>query len=212
MKTARTPAPQAAARQLSLRERKKLKTRIAIRNATCELIEEQGYGATTVEQIADRAEVSPSTVFRYFPTKEDIVLAVEYDPSAAGELVRERPADEPALETLRWSVRRVAALAIAGDPDFAGHSARQRVQLMAEVPALRHRVMESMSGAGRVLSRALAERTGRDEDDFETRVYATGLVGAILEAMSYWAEHGFRDDLPQLVDRALDTFQDLRRQ
>lgn len=53
-----------------LRERKKIKTRRAIRTAAYALIEERGYDATTIEQIADRAEVSPSTVFRYFPTKE----------------------------------------------------------------------------------------------------------------------------------------------
>lgn len=66
--------------QLGLRERKKLKTRVAIRRATYRLIAEQGYDATTVEQIAEAAEVSPSTVFRYFPTKEDIVLTDEFDP------------------------------------------------------------------------------------------------------------------------------------
>src|SRR5690606_7272503 len=79
MTMARTPV-RGPARQLGLRERKKIKTRMAIREATYDLIKEQGYDGTTVEQIAERAEVSPSTVFRYFPTKEDIVLTDEYDP------------------------------------------------------------------------------------------------------------------------------------
>src|SRR5690606_14406568 len=76
MTTARsslTPAAQAP----GLRERKKIKTRRAIRAAMYALVEEQGYEATTVEQIAERADVSPSTVFRYFPTKEDILLTDE---------------------------------------------------------------------------------------------------------------------------------------
>lgn len=84
--TAQQPQP-------GLRERKKLKTRTAIRGAAFRLIAKQGYEATTVEQIAEASEVSPSTVFRYFPTKEDIVLTDEYDPVMASVL-RSRPAGE----------------------------------------------------------------------------------------------------------------------
>src|SRR5690349_68248 len=60
---------------LGLRERKKIKTRQAIRREAFRLIEEQGYGNTTVEQIADAAEVSTSTFFRYFPSKESVLLS-----------------------------------------------------------------------------------------------------------------------------------------
>ncbi|MFF9807379.1 TetR/AcrR family transcriptional regulator [Streptomyces coeruleorubidus] len=207
MTTARTPVPEAA-RHLSLRERKKIKTRIAIRDATYALIKEQGYEATTVEQIAARAEVSPSTVFRYFPTKEDIVLTDEYDPLVE-DLLRARPRDEPVLESLRWSIRQAMTAAIAGSPDFEQDEMILRVRLMVEVPALRARMMESMSVTGRLLCRVLAERTGRDQGELEVRVYAMGLMGALLEAMIFWVERDFRDDLPELVDRTLDTLKDL---
>ena len=60
---------------LGLRERKKIRTRETIRQEAFRLIEENGYAATTVEQIAEAAEVSPSTFFRYFPTKESVLLA-----------------------------------------------------------------------------------------------------------------------------------------
>ena len=207
MTTARTPVPEAA-RHLSLRERKKIKTRIAIRDATYALIKEQGYEATTVEQIAARAEVSPSTVFRYFPTKEDIVLTDEYDPLVE-DLLRARPQDEPVLESLRWSIRQGMTAAIADSPDFEQDEMILRVRLMVEVPALRARMMESMSVTGRLLCRVLAERTGRDPGELEVRVYAMGLMGALLEAMIFWVERDFRDDLPELVDRTLDTLKDL---
>lgn len=207
MTTARTPVPEAA-RHLSLRERKKIKTRIAIRDATYALIEEQGYDATTVEQIAERAEVSPSTVFRYFPTKEDIVLTDEYDPLVE-DLLRDRPADESVLQSLRYVIRQSLAMAIADDPTFAEREMKLRVGLMVNVPAVRSRAMESMSVTGRLMCRALAERTGRDENDLEVRVYAMGLMGALLEAVIYWAEHDYQDDLLEVIDRTLDTFEDL---
>lgn len=216
MTTARTPVPDTARRlpeaerRLSLRERKKLKTRTAIRDATYRLIKEQGYEATTVEQIAEAAEVSPSTVFRYFPTKEDIVLTDEYDPLME-DLLRSRPADEPVLESVRWSIRQSLALAVADTPDYADDEMKLRIGLMVSVPAVRARMMETMSVTGRLMCRALAERTGRDEDDLEVRVYAMGLMGALLEAMIYWAERDYQDDLTDVVDRTLATFRNLPR-
>ncbi|MFJ5729559.1 TetR/AcrR family transcriptional regulator [Streptomyces paradoxus] len=209
MTTARPPVPDAA-RPLGLRERKKIKTRHSIRQATYALIRQQGYESTTVEQIAERAEVSPSTVFRYFPTKEDIVLTDEYDP-VIEDLLRERPADEPVLESLRWAIRKAMTQALADNPDFGRDEMMLRVRLMAEVPAVRSRLLESMSVTGRLLCRALAERTGRDENDLEVRVYAMGLMGALLEATLYWAEGDFRQDLPELLERTLAAFRNLPR-
>lgn len=209
MTTARTPVPEAA-RHLGLRERKKLKTRMAIRDATYALIKEQGYDATTVEQIAGRAEVSPSTVFRYFPAKEDIVLTDEYDSLAEG-LLRERPAGEPVRESLRWAIRKAMTMALTDNPDHGQEEMLLRVRLMVEVPQVRSRLMESMSVTGRLMCRALAERTGRHENDLEVRVYAMGLMGALLETMIYWVEGDCREDILELIDRTLDVCADLPR-
>ncbi|MDA0169732.1 TetR/AcrR family transcriptional regulator [Solirubrobacter taibaiensis] len=65
-----------------LRERKKQATRLAIRDAGMRLFDERGFTATTIDQIAEAAQVSRATVLNYFATKEDIVfgdahLAVE---------------------------------------------------------------------------------------------------------------------------------------
>src|ERR1700689_5570392 len=73
-----TPAP-ANGGSGGLRERKKARTRASLREHALRLFREQGYQATTVEQIAAAAEVSPSTFFRYFPTKEDVVLQDDMD-------------------------------------------------------------------------------------------------------------------------------------
>jgi AcrR family transcriptional regulator len=187
---------------LGLRERKKIKTRQAIRGATYALIEEQGYDATTIEQIADRAEVSPSTVFRYFPAKEDIVLTDEYDAIMLEEL-RARPADEPWMDSLRHVMHRAYALAADEEPEIT----RLRTRLGVEVPAVRSRMMESMSATGRLIRQAIADRTGLDQDSLEVRVYAMSLIGGLMEASLYWAGHGHHDELHDLVDRALDVLE-----
>ncbi|QIJ64433.1 TetR family transcriptional regulator [Streptomyces sp. JB150] len=185
-----------------LRERKKIKTREAIRSATYELIREQGYDATTIDQIADRAEVSPSTVFRYFPTKEDIVLTDAYDPLLPAGL-RARPADEPWPQAVRHVLREAVRTGVEEDTE----AARLRTRLMVQVPAVRSRMRESMSVTGRMLCQAIAERTGRDPGDLEVRVFAMSLLGGLLEASLYWAENGHRDDFTTLVDRALDVLE-----
>src|SRR6478752_6600783 len=64
---------------LGLRDRKKIQTQAAIRREAMRLIDENGYANTTVEQIADAAEVSPSTFFRYFPSKEMVLMANDLD-------------------------------------------------------------------------------------------------------------------------------------
>ncbi|WUP44010.1 TetR family transcriptional regulator [Streptomyces sp. NBC_00259] len=185
---------------LGLRERKKLKTRTAIRRAMYRLIAEQSYEATTIEQIAAAAEVSPSTVFRYFPSKEDIVLADEYD-EAIERALRTRPVDEPPLDSLRAILTAAVSRMLENEPQ----EMHLRTKLMAEVPALRARMTETMAETSQSLARPLADRAGRDPDDLEVRVFAASVMGALREALLYWAEHDQQDDLVALVNRTLDT-------
>src|SRR5260370_11697315 len=77
-----------------LRERKKLKTKEAIQREALRLFKERGYSETTIEQIAAAAEISPSTFFNYFPTKEDVVLFDRYDPMIFS-MMTSIPASEP---------------------------------------------------------------------------------------------------------------------
>ena len=91
---------------LGLRERKKAKTLAAIQAAALKLFRKQGYDATTIEQIAAAAEVSPSTFFRYFPTKEDVVLLDLTDPLVI-EAFRAQPPELSAIQALRNAVRSV---------------------------------------------------------------------------------------------------------
>ncbi|MFD3514144.1 TetR family transcriptional regulator [Streptomyces sp. NPDC058657] len=185
-----------------LRERKKIKTRLEIRRATFRLVAAEGWDALTIDRIAEEAEVSPSTVLRYFPVKEDIVLTDEYDPVLESAL-RNRPAGEPLLE----SVRAVVTEAMRKSLDEQQDEMLLRTRLMLEVPAVRARMVESVHTTSRMLCRVIAERTGRDAGELEVRIFATGLLAAVLETTLYWAERGQRDDLVDLIDRMLRTFE-----
>ncbi|MER7725233.1 TetR family transcriptional regulator [Streptomyces sp. NPDC096323] len=190
------------AQPMGLRERKKLKTRVAIRTATYRLIQEQGYEATTIEQIAEAAEVSPSTVLRYFATKEDIVLTDAYDPLMVTAL-RSRPLDEPPLESLRLMMREALTSFVTAEEE----ELRRRTRLMVEIPAIRARMTETMSDTAKLLSQVLADRTGRSADDLRIRIFTAAVLGALREVTLYWGEHGQEGDLITMIDEALDTLE-----
>ena len=88
----------------TLRERKKLATRHALRRVALDLVAERGFAHVTVEDIAQEAEVSARTFFNYFPSKEAAILGI--DPERV-EALRQRLADVPAGETPLEAVRSV---------------------------------------------------------------------------------------------------------
>ncbi|WP_399552442.1 TetR/AcrR family transcriptional regulator [Streptomyces sp. YIM 98790] len=191
--------------KLGLRERKKLRTRQAIRHAAYRLFAERGYDGTRIDEIAEAAEVSPSTVFRYFPTKEDIVLTDEYDPMLVAAL-RARPAEEPPMTALRRAVRASMGelMAVPGVVE----ETRQRMRLVMGVPALRARMSEGIAATGDMLRGVLAERTGRARDDLELRVVVGAALGAMTEMLFHWSEHNAEDDLLDLLDRTWSALED----
>ena len=115
-----------------LRERKKIRTRETIRREAFRLIQEHGYAATTVEQIAEAAEVSPSTFFRYFPTKESVLLADDMDPMILHAL-EEQPADLSPSQAVRRAYQ--AAMANLSEDQREFENTRQR--LMFSIPELK---------------------------------------------------------------------------
>ncbi len=108
--------------QDSLRERKKARTRAALREHALRLFREQGYPATTVEQIAAAAEVSPSTFFRYFPTKEDVVMQDDMDTRLFAAFERQ----PPELGTGRRAARRRCARSPRPSPPARWSSCARR--------------------------------------------------------------------------------------
>src|SRR4051812_20414775 len=152
--------------KLGLRERKKLKTRRSIQEHALRLFQEQGYDATTVEQIAEAAEVSPSTFFRYFPTKEDTVLTDEYD-ALIVDAVRSQPPELPPVEALRNVMREMVGDMVAADR----RRMLDRTRLMLSVPALRARQWDQTKVTQHAIIEALADRLSRPASDFELQAF-----------------------------------------
>jgi len=196
--TSISPASPAVAAEagLGLRERKKLRTRQLIREAARRLIERRGYDNTTIEQIAAAAEVSPSTVFRYFPSKENIVLTDDYATSGI-EFLRARPADEPPVVALREALTGMARVLYE---DYRAEY-RWRRELVRQVPAVRAQLHEAQDRMIEAASAALAERSGRPEDDLELRVVVGAMTGGLHQVL--WGDHNEEGDLLEMIDRAL---------
>ncbi len=164
---------------LGLRERKKARTRASIREHAMRLFIEQGFAQTSVEQIAEAAEVSPSTYFRYFPTKEDVVLADDLDPILLAALAAQPP-DLPPMVALRNAVLRTwQALT---PEDFEREQERQR--LIFSVPELRAAILLQLYSSIDMVAGAVAERLGRDPAEFEIKVFAGAVAGAVMGGAS----------------------------
>jgi len=197
--TPAAPAARPAGPRPGLRERKKARTRAAIREHAFRLFREHGYDATTVEQIADAAEVSPSTFFRYFPTKEDVVLQDDLDLLWL-EAIQDQPPEMSPIAAMRAGVH--AAFARMGEAEWA--QLRETTELALAVPAVRGRMLEELARTTQALAEAVAERTGRDPGDFAVRTLAGAIVGI---AMAAWFE--VADDLVDYMDQGrLATFAD----
>ena len=176
------------ARPEGLRERKKAKTRATIRQHALRLFREQGYSATTVEQIADAAEVSPATFFRYFPTKEDVVLQDDFD-IVTLEALAAQPAELTPIAAFR------AAAAAAWEQMTPEESIRfaETSQLTFEIPEIRARALDELIRTTGEISSAIAARTGRSAEDFAVRNLAGAIIGVIMTATMPWQADSHAD-------------------
>ena len=119
---------------MGLRELKKTRTRQAIRLAAMRLFGDQGYEATTVEQIAADAEVSTATFYRYYCDKEDVVV----NPGDIGDLIREVLAARPERESMFDTIGALfARRAVQVESDR--EAILVRLRLISDVPDLQAR-------------------------------------------------------------------------
>jgi AcrR family transcriptional regulator len=171
-------------------------TRERIESAAIALFLEQGFDETTVAQIASAAGVSEMTFFRYFPSKESVVLDDPYDPMLAAA-VAERPLTESPLtrvaEGIRGAWRRV--------PEPLDSRTRERIRIASSTSSLQG----SMWSNNAVTEAVIADQLIADGvDEFRARVAASACLGALIAALLHWAR---TDDgsLGDHIERALDV-------
>ncbi len=188
---------------LGLRERKKLKTRLAIQNQALRLFRDKGYEATTVAEIAEAADVSESTFFRYFPGKADVVLWDEFDPQIA-EAFRHQPADLTSLQALRAAFSSVFTTL---SPQRTAEQ-RERLTLALSVPEVRASALDQLASTIGLLASLVAERASVQPDDMGARALAGAVIGAAVAVMLTFPEDPNRD-LAEAVDNALSHLEHL---
>src|SRR5215831_17630880 len=178
-------------RSFDLRERRRSRTRLMIQAEAFRLFAEKGYAETTVEEIADAAAISPRTFFRYFPSKEDVVLWDEYDPLAL-ELLQARPANEPLLETFRAVIRETLGALYRLDPERL----LIRIRLAATVPEVRARFLDAQTHGVEELAQLLAMKRGiASVDPLTLRVAASAMIATISVAADIWQSGDGKADL-----------------
>ena len=182
-----------------LRELHAARTRDAIVSAALELFEQRGFQATTVDEIAARADIAPRTFFRYFPTKEAVLFArAAEDRERLAAALGARPADEHPFVSLTTVSGAFAADIHKRQSDFRLLQklstekvwAYQRTLLDAEMVEL--------------LAGFVADRLGvHTDEDPRPRVWAGIVMTTYRTAFHLWLDGGRRGRLEPVVDDAL---------
>jgi AcrR family transcriptional regulator len=177
------------------RQRKKTATRDRIRRCALRLFSEQGFDATTVEQIAAAAGVSHMTFFRYFPVKEDVVLADGYDPLLAQSLAQ-TPVEWPLI-------RRIRTVLVQGLRQVYGTERDTMLaqnKLIVSTPVLRERLWADQIATQQLILQALSPRPS-----FQDKVTVAACLAAATTAVLTWVENDGTPELPDLIEEALDA-------
>lgn len=184
--------------RLGLRERKKAKTRARIQQQALRLFRERGYDQTSVEDVAEAVEVHPSTVFRYFPAKVDLVIYDALDDLMV-DAFRVQPAELNPVQALRAALR--TGLAALPGEELALQFERER--LIRSVPELQTAMLAEFSRNLREIAHLVAERTGRSADDDDVLAFAGAVVGVSIAAwLASDGEHWVEQFLAQ-IDRGM---------
>ena len=186
---------------LTLAERKRQLVRDELAEAALRLLARQGFEETTVDDLAAAAGVSRRTFFRYFASKEDVVISsvVVVCEGIVAE-VAARPADEPAPLAIREAVKTVTLEDFAEDREKSVALIRHT----QNIPALRARFAERQDLVRDDLAAALARRAGRDtpapRDQFAAGIGLLAFVGAL----QYWAASDGKADPAAVLDAAFE--------
>ena len=184
---------------LGLREQKKQKTQRDLQRAALDLVAARGFDNVTIDDIAAAADVSKTTFYRYFTTKEDALLGnraekLEYLRIA----LTAQPPDAAPLEAVRAAVRDVA--------QRYQHDRRQMLALAKitrVTPSLAARTLEHDAASEDLLREYFARRDPDGAASLRPWVRAAHVVATLRAARDYWLTRGAAVVLPDVVDDAL---------
>jgi AcrR family transcriptional regulator len=169
-----------------LRERKKLRTREAIVDAALELFEQQGFDATTVEDIAAAAEVSPRTFFRYFDSKLDTVMSRnKEEPFSFDELARLSPEKGPVA-----AAHDLIGNVVSGLVESLDEGTVRELKVVLTTPSLRSLALEHFHEHHDEMVQAYAERLRLSTDDLKPHVLAGVVSTATWAVLDRWVAEG----------------------
>ncbi|RJO71549.1 MAG: TetR family transcriptional regulator [Myxococcales bacterium] len=186
---------------IGLRERKKLRTREELIRAATRLFLEHGFDHITVDDVAQAAEISRSTFFRYFPSKEDVVFPYQRERiSRLAELVRQPEAGELPFKAVRYGCLAIAAYFM----EIKEELLLQRRIIFAS-PFLTSRQTEYDNQWEKVIADRLIPAVADNPADVRAARIAGGAIfGVIRAVLRDWFEDGCRQDLVKLGETAFD--------
>jgi AcrR family transcriptional regulator len=191
---------------MSLRDRKRARTRQALIDAAVDLIERKGYDATTVADIAAAAEIGTRTFFSYFPTKEDLLFPEgDRRVRVAIEAIAGRAPDEEPADVLLRALRE----ANAESGDMTGPLAALRIRLTMEVSAVRGRALQLQWDSQREIARHLAAAYPDRLDEVTAAALVGAFVGAVTAALTTLLEDPARRDDPAALRDAMQKATDV---
>jgi TetR/AcrR family transcriptional regulator, regulator of mycofactocin system len=201
-----SPEQVGAAAHSGLRQRKKDSSRRAIEDAAWELFAEKGYEETSINDIAERADVAPRTFFRYFPTKEAVMYPqFEELLQSVREAFRARPVDEPVVTSLFESFD-----VLAGSLEGEGSRARQRMAMMKRPGQHPPGTEFFRTRLGEVTAELVLEREGDNEEGRMRARLASGLVSVLIDTThNCWMEAGANEPLHDVGERCRGMMGDL---
>jgi AcrR family transcriptional regulator len=162
-----------------------------------QLVGSNGYANTTVEQIAEAAEVSPATFFRYFPTKGSAFITDDLDQVAIAALAQQ-PADVPTAKAILRALEITTATLSDDEWEFE----RRRRQLVFSIPELRELQHAEHRRTGASMVEVECRRLGRDPDDVEVHMFFGAIVNAGLAVL------GDSPGLPDEMFKAVEFIDD----
>ncbi|HWW70875.1 MAG TPA: TetR/AcrR family transcriptional regulator [Duganella sp.] len=189
---------------MSLREKKKDKTRLQLLEAALELIGRQGFAETTINQIAAAVDVSPRTLLRYFPSKEDVIVSWVQDGMAIFlSTLASRPADESAAVALLESAR---ALLRSYQERAEFYLTIERV--IASAPDISARKQQMSTTLAAAVSAMLAQRTKQiDSSPLANDLYPAVVFALIRIVIQQWVARDGKPPLEELFDEACELIQ-----